>query len=251
LIEPSSTGRDVRLDLFRGVANWAIFLDHTPHEILSWMTMKNYGFRDAADLFVFISGYTAAQVFVRVMHERGYAAAVARVVKRVFQLYAAHLAVLLVYVGVIVWVSYASGDPDDVNQFNVAAFADAPLRALGHALVLGYKPINLDVLPLDMALLVAFVPGRWLLAKLKGLEAVFVVIALGAERAMLVSTAVGVAAACMAVLVRSDPGTFGLARMGAGALREQSHAGDDERREDRRRIVSAEREPTVGERLIE
>ena len=50
--------RDVRLDLFRGLANWAIFLDHIPHEVLSWITIKNYGFSDAADLFVFISGYT-------------------------------------------------------------------------------------------------------------------------------------------------------------------------------------------------
>jgi len=64
-------GRDVRLDLFRGLANWAIFLDHIPHEVLSWITVKNYGFSDAADLFVFISGYTAAFVFGRVMIERG------------------------------------------------------------------------------------------------------------------------------------------------------------------------------------
>ena len=68
-------GRDVRLDLFRGLANWAIFLDHIPHEVLSWITVKNYGFSDAADLFVFISGYTSALVFGRVMIERGCAAA--------------------------------------------------------------------------------------------------------------------------------------------------------------------------------
>jgi hypothetical protein len=161
----ASSGRDLRLDLFRGLANWAIFLDHTPHEILSWLTVRNYGFSDAADLFVFISGYTAALVFLRIMRERGYMAAVAKILKRVFELYAAHLGVLLVYAGVIVWVSYISGDPDDVNQFNVAAFADAPLRALEHALLLTYKPVNLDVLPLYIALLGAFIPGMWLLAR--------------------------------------------------------------------------------------
>jgi hypothetical protein len=47
-------GRDLRLDLFRGLANWAIFLDHIPHEVLSAITTRNYGFSDAADLFVFI-----------------------------------------------------------------------------------------------------------------------------------------------------------------------------------------------------
>ena len=161
----ASTCRDLRLDLFRGLANWAIFLDHTPHEILSWTTMKNYGFSDAADVFVFISGYTAALVFLRIMREKGYATAAGRIVKRVFQLYAAHLGALLVYVGVIVWVSYVSGDPDDVNQFNVAAFADAPFRGLAHAMLLAYKPVNLDVLPLYMALLAGFIPGMWLLTR--------------------------------------------------------------------------------------
>jgi hypothetical protein len=43
-------GRDLRLDLFRGVANWGIFLDHIPTNIVNWVTMRNYGFSDAADL---------------------------------------------------------------------------------------------------------------------------------------------------------------------------------------------------------
>lgn len=172
LVEKAISGRDVRLDLFRGLANWAIFLDHTPHEILSWMTIRNYGFSDAADLFVFISGYTAALVFLGTMRAKGYAAAAARVLKRVLQLYAAHLAVLLVYVGVIAWVSHASGDLDDINQFNVAAFADAPFRAFGQALLLAYKPVNLDVLPLYMVLLAAFIPGMWLLARKPSLSIV-------------------------------------------------------------------------------
>jgi hypothetical protein len=32
--------RDVRFDLFRGLANWAIFLDHIPHDVMSWITIK-------------------------------------------------------------------------------------------------------------------------------------------------------------------------------------------------------------------
>jgi hypothetical protein len=47
-------GRDLRLDLFRGLANWAIFLDHIPNNAVAWLTTRNYGFSDAADIFVFI-----------------------------------------------------------------------------------------------------------------------------------------------------------------------------------------------------
>lgn len=47
-------GRDLRLDLFRGIANWAIFLDHVPNNLLNLITDRNFGFSDAAGLFIFI-----------------------------------------------------------------------------------------------------------------------------------------------------------------------------------------------------
>lgn len=42
-------GRDLRLDLFRGVANWGIFLDHIPNNVVNWVTTRNYGFSDAGN----------------------------------------------------------------------------------------------------------------------------------------------------------------------------------------------------------
>ena len=157
--------RDVRLDLFRGLANWAIFLDHIPHEVLSSLTTRNYGFSDAADLFVFISGYTAAMVFGKVMIERGYLAAALRLARRAFQLYAAHMAVVAVYIAVIAWVSREFHDPDDLNQFNVAVFMSMPLREFIQALALRYRPVNLDVLPLYILLLGTFAPALWLMIR--------------------------------------------------------------------------------------
>jgi hypothetical protein len=88
-------GRDLRLDLFRGIANWAIFLDHIPNNIVNWLTMRNYGFSDAADLFVFISGYTAAFVYARIMLERGFIAGATRLLKRAWQIYVAHVFLLV------------------------------------------------------------------------------------------------------------------------------------------------------------
>ncbi|MDB5568420.1 MAG: OpgC protein [Tardiphaga sp.] len=158
-------GRDVRLDLFRGLANWAIFLDHIPHEVLSWITSKNYGFSDAADLFVFISGYTAALVFGRVMIERGCVAAASRLARRAFKLYAAHIIVVVIYIAVIACVSREFHDPDDLNQFNVAVFMNTPFREFIQALALRYKPVNLDVLPLYILLLGAFAPVLWLMVR--------------------------------------------------------------------------------------
>jgi len=157
--------RDLRLDLFRGLANWAIFLDHIPHEVLSSITTRNYGFSDAADLFVFISGYTAALVFGRVMIERGYLAAASRLVKRALQLYAAHIVVVVVYIAVIASVSRGLQDPNDLNVFNVAVFISKPLWESIQALALRYRPVNLDVLPLYILLLATFAPALWLMVR--------------------------------------------------------------------------------------
>ena len=157
--------RDVRLDLFRGLANWAIFLDHIPHEVLSWVTTRNYGFSDAADLFVFISGYTAAFVFGRIMIERGYLAAASRLVRRAFELYAAHIIVVVIYVALVASVSQGLHDPDDLDQFNIAAFMNEPLGQFIQALGLRYKPVNLDVLPLYILLLGTFAPALWLMVR--------------------------------------------------------------------------------------
>src|SRR4030088_789648 len=158
-------GRDLRLDLFRGWANWAIFLDHIPHEVLNSITTRNYGFSDAADLFVFISGYTAAFVFGRIMIERGFVTAASRLAKRALQLYAAHIMVVVVYVGVVASVSRSLHDPNDLNVFNVAVFFSKPLWASVQALALRYRPVNLDVLPLYILLLATFAPALWLMVR--------------------------------------------------------------------------------------
>ena len=69
---PISGERELRLDLFRGLALWLIFIDHLPASLLTWLTIRNYGFSDATEIFIFISGYTAAFVYGRAMLEGGY-----------------------------------------------------------------------------------------------------------------------------------------------------------------------------------
>ena len=97
--------RDVRLDFFRGLALWLIFLDHIPGNVVNWFTLRNYGFSDAAELFIFVSGYTAAFVYGRVMRERGFAVASARILGRVWQIYVAHVFLFVIFVAEIAYVS--------------------------------------------------------------------------------------------------------------------------------------------------
>ena len=92
-VPPDMTGRDLRLDLFRGLALWLIFLDHIPSNVVSWITIRNYGFSDATEIFIFISGYTAAFVYGRAMADRGFvvAAGLGQIKREVLFIAAQHL----------------------------------------------------------------------------------------------------------------------------------------------------------------
>src|SRR5947199_9180677 len=149
-------GRDLRLDLFRGVANWAIYLDHIPDNVVNWITTRNYGFSDAADLFVFISGYTASFVYARMMLDRGFIVGATRLFKRVWQLYVAHIILFVIYIVSIGYVAYRFKDADIVNEFNVAGLVENPIDQLRQGLVLKFKTLYLVVLTLYLVLLALF-----------------------------------------------------------------------------------------------
>ena len=162
-------GRDLRLDLFRGIANWAIFLDHIPDNVVNWVTTRNYGFSDAADLFVFISGYTASFVYARMMLERGFIVGATRLTKRVWQLYVAHVILFVIYIVAIGYVALRYSDPEIINEFNVAGLVDNPIETLRQGLLLKFKPVNLDVLPLYIVLMGLFPPVLWMMLRRPGL----------------------------------------------------------------------------------
>lgn len=158
-------GRDLRLDLFRGIANWAIFLDHIPDNVVNWITTRNYGFSDAADLFVFISGYTASFVYARMMLERGFIVGATRLTKRVWQLYVAHIILFVIYIVSISYLALRFGDSEIINEFNVAGLVDHATDTIGQGLLLKFKPVNLDVLPLYIVLMGFFPPILWIMLR--------------------------------------------------------------------------------------
>ena len=157
--------RDLRLDLFRGLANWLMFLGHVSTSVLAWFSFRNYGFSDGADLFVFISGYTSALVFGRRMLEGGFVFGTTRLLRRVWQIYAAHILLFVIYLASVHFLSNRFNAPDFIDRFNVAPLLNAPVETITQGLLLRYKPLNLDVLPLYVVLMGAFPPVLWLMLR--------------------------------------------------------------------------------------
>lgn len=165
IASPPSTERDLRLDLFRGLALWLIYLDHIPSNIVSWVTIRNYGFSDATEIFIFISGYTAAFVYGRAMTERGFVVASARILKRAWQIYVAHVFLFTIYLAQIAYVARGFQNPLYAEETGVMDFLQQPDVAIIEALLLRFKPANMDVLPLYIVLLILFPPILYLLQR--------------------------------------------------------------------------------------
>jgi hypothetical protein len=154
---PAVGQRELRLDLFRGLALWLIYIDHVSPDLLSWFTIRSYGFSDAAEIFIFISGYTAAFVYGRSMLQAGFLIAAARVLRRVWQIYAMHIFLFTILVAEVAYIAVALDKPFYAKEMEILAFLDQPGHAMLQALLLRYRPLNMDVLPLYIVLM-AFLP---------------------------------------------------------------------------------------------
>jgi hypothetical protein len=147
---------DLRLCLLIGIAAWFLFLDHVPHNAVSLLTMRNFGFSGATDLFVFVGGYTAAILYGKMMMERGFVVTATRIFKRLWQLYAAYVVLFVIYIDLIGYVARKSGAPELIGEFNVTGIVDHTIRTLIYGLLLQAKPLNLDVLQLFIVLMAFF-----------------------------------------------------------------------------------------------
>jgi hypothetical protein len=165
----ATNARDTRLELFLGIANWFIFLDHIPDNVANWITIRNYGFSGAADPFIFISGYIAAIVYARMILERGFVVGATRLSKRVWQLYAAYVVLFIIYIVTIGDVATRYAAPDIIYEFNIAGLVDHPIRTVAHGLLLQSKARNLDALQLYIMLMAFFPPVLWLMLRKPGL----------------------------------------------------------------------------------
>jgi hypothetical protein len=158
-------GRDLRLDFFRGLALWFIFLDHLPENPLQWLTLRNFGLSDATEIFIFISGYSAALAYGGTLRRRGVVLAGAGIYRRCWQIYIAHIVLFVLYTAHVAYLSHRFDNPMFAEEMGVAGFLQEPHIALLQALMLKFRPVNLDVLPLYIILLAGFPPLLWLVQR--------------------------------------------------------------------------------------
>jgi hypothetical protein len=165
LPELKDFGRDLRIDACRGIALWWIFLDHIPGNIGSWLTPRNYGFSDAAEIFMFVSGVTCALAYGKALRCEGWTGLIGRTLRRSWDIYVAFLLLTLASAILI----HLVGDERCADASNTRILLDQPGATLTRAAMLQYRPVNTDVLPIFVLLHLLFAPLLGLLLRMPNL----------------------------------------------------------------------------------
>ena len=147
-----TSARDPRIDLLRGFALVTIFIDHVPGNPLNALTMRNFGFADAAELFVILAGVSAMSAYGRAFERDGARSGLRRVLSRCLRIYLFQIGLLLVTLALArQWGEHLGPEAADLAPF----FAQ-PWAAISHALALRALPPSLNILPLYVVLLGVF-----------------------------------------------------------------------------------------------
>src|SRR6185295_949208 len=154
-VRVTEAGRDLRLDVFRGLALFCIFVDHLPDNMLSQFTLQTIMFGDAAEVFILISGYTAGMVYGRAMDRQGCVVGAVRVGHRVWQLYVAHVFLFVTFMAIMAYSVEALNSSLYAEESQAADFLNDPGVAVVKALTLQFQPAYMDILPLYIVLLAA------------------------------------------------------------------------------------------------
>ena len=145
--------RDHRIDFFRGLALIFIFWDHVPHNPLGQITLRNFGFSDAAEVFVFLAGFAAVLAYGKVLAREGFLIACVKILRRAWVLYVVHIFLLAMLMGIVFFANSHVETRDLVEEMGMRHFISDPQQALIDELLLRFKPNLMDPLPLYIVLL--------------------------------------------------------------------------------------------------
>jgi hypothetical protein len=103
--------------------------------------------------FVLMAGIAAGLVFGRKAEAEGMSGTMARAWKRAFELYSAHLLIILPAAAFVAWVATREGDSLLLGRVGLGPLFDHTATALIATVLLGHQPNYLDILPLCITLL--------------------------------------------------------------------------------------------------
>jgi hypothetical protein len=141
------------IDFWRGVALIVILIDHIPWNGLDYLTPQNFGFSDAAEAFVFISGVSVSLAYAPTLEKAGFGRLVQRCAARAGKLYLVQIAMVACGIAIPLAVAAAVGDRGIALGQGISRFVASPVSSLVGAVSLSYQPNSSVVLALYVVLM--------------------------------------------------------------------------------------------------
>lgn len=155
VVGPAGSVRDERLDVLRGLALVMIFINHVPGNMWENWTSRNFGFSDAAEAFVLMSGISAGLAYGTYFRPQGmrFWTGLGRVWRRVWTLYLVHLLVTAWALGIAAGFAVWFDLPGLLHRNAVNLFYEQPLGFLIGIPLLTHQLGYANILPLYAVLL--------------------------------------------------------------------------------------------------
>ena len=148
---PAPAKRIDGIDFWRGFALLMIFIDHVPENVFQYVTQKNFGFSDGAELFVFLSGVSVVLAYGMRFFDGETVGAVRALLRRAFTLYWVQLLISLLIIAIFASAA-ALWNEDDLLE-DADTVVSNPLQTTAAMLALLHQLENANILPLYIVLL--------------------------------------------------------------------------------------------------
>jgi len=145
--------RILEIDFWRGFALIVILIDHVPRNGLDRLTPQNFGFSDAAEAFVFLSGVSVTLAYAPTLQKAGFGGLVKRCASRAAKLYLVQIAVVACGVAIPLAAAKVVGDEGVALGQGLSPFLNSPVSSLIRAAALAYMPVFSGVLALYVVLM--------------------------------------------------------------------------------------------------
>jgi hypothetical protein len=152
-LPPKRPVRDLRIDFARGLSMFIIYIAHIPGNVWGLYIPAKFGPSDAAEIFVFCSGFASALAFGRVFERRGFLMGCLRVSHRCWQVYWAQIGMFLMVATVCILGTWYLGTANYLDKLNLTPFFEDPMQGVIGLLTVTYVPNYLDILPMYLVLL--------------------------------------------------------------------------------------------------
>ncbi len=157
--------RDHRIDFVRGLALAMIFVNHMPGNWIGHWTSRNFGFSDAAELFVLLAGYSAARAYYPDFVKGDHWSVTLKATRRAGVLYCAHIITTLAALILFLAAMTASEHAQRSDLIGVAPIFIDPAAGLLAVLVGGCQLSYFNILPMYVLLLALLPALFWLAAR--------------------------------------------------------------------------------------